>query len=661
MITELILSVLLPFTLGFNRSLGTEPKSDRCEITQGVSGDALLFNGFTSRLVIPANQAPTPENSFTVDVWFCPAAFPKSPCPIVCKQNDTTLQGFSLYIDARGHVHFRVGDGKIQWEATYAQALQLQQWSRLTCSFDAGKTLRLAVNGREVAQNPISLSSVPTAGMTMWVGRTPVRTVSEYENDDVRIYSSLDGALDELQLTDGIAAYQQVLDQQFRRPEAPSFEPRILPSGPTEALAFGSWYIPLKFYKQWDEQWRGDTPDVVVGFGEQRPFRVVFWRGIAYAPCFVTEKGNWMSNEFVERMKVTKWGCCESMSDKHADFSSVRILENTPARTVVLWRNAPVGVNQQFPYQEEESQWGDWSEETYIFYPDGVGVRKMDVWSSNLTDWYEWCQSLQVLHPYQRPEDVLDGSKIMSVAAMDGNAKTFGWDWNVKQTQHEPSIPHANIQVTYLKSQWNPFLILDDRDGPNENGTEGPQIDRYAGKWSAFSAFPWRNHWPVVQDYVIGRYATVADGPAHTYTATQYNAAYYKDEVSGKMTKLMLCGCTNQDAAGLLPLAKSWLRAPKMYLGKQEITYDLTERAYRVNQASGRMDLRVEASADQPVCGLCVVVDGWKGGDIEGISVDGQPLKATQYAVGRHVSYNGDRLVVWLDLNLSRQSLIVLK
>lgn len=661
MIAELFLSALLPFSLSFDQGMSSEPKSDRCEITQGVVGDALLFNGFTSRLVIPSEQTPTPDGSFTVDVWFCPVAFPKSPCPIVCKQDDATLQGFSLYIDARGRVHFRVSDGENKYETYSNQSLQLQQWSRLTCSFEAGKLLCLAINGREVGRHPMALNAVPTAGMAMWVGRTPVRTVSEYENDNVRIYSSLDGVLDELRLTDGVETYRQVLGQEFSRPVAPQFEPRILPSGPTEALTFGSWYIPLKFYKQWDEQWRGDTPDVVIGFGEQRPFRVVFWRGIAYAPCFVTEKGNWMSNEFVERQKVTKWGCCESMSDKHADFSSVRILENTPARTVVLWRNAPVGVNQQFPYQDEESQWGDWSEETYIFYPDGVGVRKMDVWSSNLTDWYEWCQSLQVLHPNQRPEDVLDGGKIMSVASMDGNAKTFGWDWSVKRTQHEPSIPHANIQVTYLKSKWNPFLILDDRAGPNENGSDGPQIDRYAGKWSDFSAFPWRNHWPVVQDYVIGRYATVADGPAHTYTATQYNAAYYKDETSGKMTKLMLCGCTDQDAVGLLPLAKSWLRAPKMFLDNQEVDYDLTERAYRIKRVSGRLDIRVDASAEHPACGICLLVDGWKGGEVREIMVDGKPLRTTQYAVGHHVAYDGEHLVVWLDLNLTQPTRLVLK
>ena len=46
------------------------------------------------------------------------------------------------------------------------------------------------------------------------------------------------------------------------------------------------------------------------------------------------------------------------------------------------------------------------------------------------------------------------------------------------------------------------------------------------------------------------------------------------------MTKLMLCGCTEGDAADLLPLAKSSLRAPKMTLSGKDVPYDVTQRAY---------------------------------------------------------------------------------
>jgi hypothetical protein len=609
----------------------------------GVEGKAAFFDGINSRIVIPAADVPQPERGFVLDVWVCPVAFPKSPCPIACRQNNEYPDGWSLWLDNRGYVHFQVALAGEWFSAESSVAIELRQWSRITAIFHNGSAIRLAIDGKEVAKTAMELPGLKVSQYPLWIGRTPKRTPSFLENQSIPIYSSFDGAIDEFRISGDKALYKKILAEKFVRPVPPEFEQRRLPSGPSE-LAFGAWYIPLKYYKAWDEQWRGETPDVVVGFGPEKPFKVVFWRGISYAPCFVTEKDNWMSNEFIERQKVTGWGCPESMSDKHADFSSVRILENTPARTVILWRNAPVGVNQKFPYQSEETQWGDWSEETYIFYPDGHGVRKMDLWSSDLDSWYEWCQSLQVLHPDQRPEDVLDASRIMSVAAMDGRSKTFGWDFSGTPRQTEASIPGANIQVTYLKSVWNPYLILDDRPGLNENKGDGPEIVRYAGRWSEYSDFPWRNHWPVAQDYVIGRYAAVADAPSHTYTSTQYNAPFYKD--SKKMTKLMMCGCTDGDAVDLLPLAKSWLRAPKMYCGGSEVKYDITQRAY-VLDAPASLSLKLEASAENPVCGLCLIVKKWEDGDVSSVLVNGAPAA---FKAGRHQSWEGETLILWMDI-----------
>ena len=685
----------------------------------GVSGEAAFFDGFDSRIVVPAADVPAPEKYFTVDVWVCPIAFPKSPCPVACRQRTDAPGGWSLWLDALGQVHFQVASAGEWVEVCSPKGLPLRQWSRLTAFFRAGSGLFLAVDGKEVGKQPLELPSVEQAPYDLWIGRTQVRTPSFYENKSIPIYSSLDGALDELRIYDDKNAYKSILKEKFERPAAPGpdvpgFEERILPSGPS-TLDFGAWYIPLKFYPAFDNRWRGSLDDLVVGFGEEQPWKVVFWHGISYAPCFVTEKGNWMCNEFIERSKVTGWGCPESMSDKHADFSSVRIVENTPARTVVVWRNLPVGVNQKIPYQSEETLWGDCSEETYIFYPDGTGIRKMDLWTSNPNDWYEWCQSLQVLHPSQRPEDVLDASRIMSVAAMDGSSAEYGWNFEGKPRQSEPSLLGANIQVTYLGSDWNPYLILEDGSGVNEKGEpagllnekgqSGPRIDRYAGHWSEFSDFPWRNHWPVAQDYVIGRYACTPDAPSHTYTATQYNAPHSLVQISPRglsglgrndnsspsvissspsvissaaekspsyrtsvipssggaresppstwlMTKLMLCGCTRGDAASLLPLAKSWLRAPRMTLDGADVPYDITQRAYVVSSFPAPTgNLKVEASPDQPANGLCLIIPGVK--DLpSGIKVDGADFK--DFKAGIRTSWDGPTLILWLPVTSDR-------
>ena len=640
----------------------------------GVEGQAAFFDGFDSRIIVPAAEVKAPERYFTVDVWVCPMAFPKSPCPVVCRQRADAPGGWSLWLDALGKVHFSVASAGEWVEACSPKGLPLREWSRLTASFRPGSGLFLAIDGREVAKQPLELPSVEQADYDLWIGRTQVRTPSFFENKNIPIYSSFDGAIDELRIYDDKNAWKAVLKEKFIRPAAPEtdvpgFEARVLPSGP-DSLAFGAWYMPLKYYKAFDDRWRGSLDDIVVGFGPEQPWKVVFWKGISYAPCFVTEKGNWMCNEFIERKKVTGWGCPESMSDKHADFSSVRIVENTPARTVVVWRNLPVGVNQKIPYQSEESGWGDCSEETYIFYPDGTCVREMKLWSSHLDEWYEWSQSLQVLHPSQRPEDVLDASRIMSVAAMDGRSETYGWDFDSEASQFGATIPGANIQVSYLGSRWNPYLILEDGDGINEKGGTGPRIDRYVGRWSEFSDFPWRNHWPVAQDYVIGRYACVPDAPSHTYTATQYNAPH---SIEGNMmTKLMLCGCTEGDAADLLPLAKSWLRAPRMTLAGREVPYDLTQRAYvceiSPRASLGRNDnssvissgpsvissgvekslsLRLEASADHPANGVCLILPGVGSAPRE-VKVNGTPLPG--FKAGVHPAWDGPSLILWLPL-----------
>ncbi len=673
MIASLILQAALTTLLSLSFDDGSVP---------GVNGQAALFDGFDSRIVIPAADVSVPDKSFTVDVWVCPISFPKSPCPVVCRQQNDAPGGWSLWLDAWGKAHFQVASAGEWVEVCSQSGLPLRQWSRLTAVFRSGCSIRLAVNGEQVDKKVVKCTSVEQAGYDIWIGRTPVPSPSFLENKSIPIYSSFDGALDELRICPDKDIYKNVLKQEFNRPQAPGtdvpgFEERILPSGP-DNLAFGAWQIPLKFYQAFDRRWRGNMPDVVVGFGKEQPWKVVFWKGISYAPCFVTEKGNWFCNEFIERAKVTKWGCPESMSDKHADFSSIRIVENNPARSVVVWRSIPVGLNQKIPFQSEETQWGDCSEETYIFYPDGACVRKMEVWTSAPGAWMEWSQSLEVLHPFQRPEDVLDASHIMSVAAMDGRSEVYGWNFEGNRKQDCPSLDGANIQVTYLKSEWNPFLILEDGDGFNEKGGRGPRIDRYAGRWSDYSDFPWRNHWPVTQDYVIGRYACVADAASQTYTATQYNAPHsveciipgslpvvynpgieprYTSKVSPeelsstwKITKLMLCGCTKDDAADLLPLAKSWLRAPKMTFNGEEVEYDVTQRAYVIDispRASlGRDDsFVVEASEEHPAHGHCIIIKGVSETP-SAITVNGKDFAG--FKAGIHQAWDGPSLVLWL-------------
>ncbi|MCX6877568.1 MAG: Ig-like domain-containing protein, partial [Verrucomicrobia bacterium] len=618
----------------------------------GASGSGLKCDGFSTRLVVPLAEAPKLTGPLSIEAWFAPQAFPWAWCAIAAQQADTPA-GYSLRIDPEGHLGLMVAvDGK--WQNCQSEAkLPLMQWSHVAATFDPARGIALYINGKPAGQLALA-GTLTTATTDLWIARNRKREPCLFESEGVPVYCSLDGILDEVKIHKACLSGAEI-EQSFtanKPADAPALVARRLPSGPENSGKFGAFYTPLKFCEEWDAQWRGDGPDVVVAF-DHAAFRMVCWRGISYAPCFVTEKGNWMSNEFVERKWDTGTGCFESMSDKQARFSHVKILENSDARAVVFWRNSPVGVNYQQKYVNEETGWGDWSEETYTVYPDGVAVRKVVLWSGNLTEWHEWCQSLQILHPGQRPEDVLDARRIMSVANMAGERKTFGWD-SGPGGMFYPTLPGANIQVTYLNSKFNPFLVLDDRDGVNDHGGRGPDIFRHGGAWSKYSAFPWRNHWPVTQVPIIGRYAVAPDHTSQTYTATQYSAPY--ELTDHHMTKIMLCGLTDKDAGDLLPLARSWLHAPQAKLVGESFHndgYDPTQRAYVFRCKDfghpTRLEIELDANAQSPLNNLCLVVANWGTADAR-LELDGQAIaRGKGVRMGHRETLESTDLIVWIE------------
>ena len=63
------------------------------------------------------------------------------------------------------------------------------------------------------------------------------------------------------------------------------------------------------------------------------------------------------------------------MSDKHNRYSHVRVIENHNARVVVHWRYALTDLFYTISSPDPMTGWGDWVDEYYYIYPDGVAVR----------------------------------------------------------------------------------------------------------------------------------------------------------------------------------------------------------------------------------------------------------------------------------------------
>ena len=115
--------------------------------------------------------------------------------------------------------------------------------------------------------------------------------------------------------------------------------------------------------------------------------RLVFWQGTNYVPAWVTGDGKWYTDEFMET-----WGegCpgagdCEPMSDKQSRYSRASIIESSPARAIVHWRYSLADARTYLGgHPDPLTGWTDWGDETWTVYPDGVAIRKQELWSSGV-------------------------------------------------------------------------------------------------------------------------------------------------------------------------------------------------------------------------------------------------------------------------------------
>jgi len=467
----------------------------------------------------------------------------------------------------------------------------------------------------------------------------------------------IDGLLDEIKIYDRALTAEQMKGD-FQKIKPPVSKPlawRQLPAGPENVNTFGAFYVNLDYSPEWDKLFRSTSPDVVVTF-DHLDGRIVCWRGISYNPCLVTENGNWFSNEFMER--GTPLGCGELMSDKQARYSHVKILENNDARVVLFWRNSPSDIAYNPPNPDEKNLgWGDWSDEYWVIYPDGVAVRKVIMWSSYFDDGHEWCQSLPIIKPDQRPEDVLDEKNFLSLANLAGQSRTYTWpppsDDYSKWSFKNPEVPDPNIQIVNYKSKLKPFLILPDNNprikfAPFENRKRPMDGEMYRMSMPLNSDFFWWNHWPVSQLPNEGRVSEYPDRPAHSFTSTQDCDPYETTENS--ITKTMLCGLTDEKIEELIPLGRSWCQPPdlKILAGNYVYDgYDQTQRAFVVDCLEPTtMKIALSSNELSPIVNPAFVVKDW-GNAVPALKLDGR--KYEDFRFGYNERIDGTDLIVWID------------
>jgi hypothetical protein len=480
------------------------------------------------------------------------------------------------------------------------------------------------------------------------------------------IWYSLDGILDEVAIYDRCLTAEEVqaADASAHAPAGAVLPWAVLPSGPPGAGPFGAYYCTLKYEDTWDRLRRiGPDSDVVVRF-DASPMRLVFWQGTSYIPVWVTENGKWYTDEFLETWGsgCTDGGDCEPMSDKQDRYSHANILESSDARVVIHWRYALAEVEHYLgAHPDPLTGWFDWADEYWTVYPDGIAIRKqvlhptaykpsevaLPAHSQTLP--FEWQESIVISGPGQSPDDNIN-LDALTIANMKGETATYTWLRKTPGSRGEPHAPESidkpqdpNIQVVNLKSAWKPFEIA-----PPAHTTF--KVFKNSSPYFTFGCW---NHWPIAQIASSTRPCVAVDRASHTSLSHIYWDACAMTDNS--VTKLLLDGLTTQSAAELVPLAKSWLSAPKVDVegeAFQSEGYDPAQRAFIVVRNSAgslaALVLTLQASGSSPVLNPAIVVKNW-GDEAAQLKVNGKPVNwGTDFRHGHVRKLDGTDLIVWV-------------
>jgi hypothetical protein len=166
--------------------------------------------------------------------------------------------------------------------------------------------------------------------------------------------------------------------------------------------------------------------------------------------------------------------------------------------------------------------------------------------------------------------------------------------------------------------------------------------------------FPAYNHWPESLVSSDGRFVQAADRTTSWSISQNYPPEH--DEGNGYSWVALLYGATFGEPTSLVPLARSWNRAPELQVrsgGAESRGYDIGQRAYTLRCTAtggcGDLGFEIAASVERPLANALLVIEGF-GDGAAAVSVNGQRLdEGPGLRLGRRRTMQGTDLIVWLE------------
>jgi hypothetical protein len=632
----------------------------------GVKGSAFKFDGFSSYIESMSgpfrneNEEIDFPEEISIEAWISLGAYPWNWAPILTIGR-YKITGFYFGVDSRGRVGFHMSDATSVWHEVNSKinpdtklGMELNKWYHVAGTYSKENGLAIYVNGE--LQNTYNNFTFDygivygniSKGFRMGMNREPLPP-----SDPIRDWATypsqytFDGIVDELKIYKTALTAEEISKnyKSVKLQNEPHFSPRKFPKVKSSGR-FAANYTRLNYYPEWDALWPvGDHMDVVVQFDEL-PTKVMFWRGTRYSACLVSENGKWLADQ--SRETGCNWflsdapredlptGCIEHMSDTQTRSSRVAIIEDNAARKVINWRYLQMDVKFRQLDLPNNTKFGEWGNEEYYIYPDGVAVRHV------LPGRGGWQETIFLNEPGTRPEDNVE-LEAATLLNMKGESKNYSWE----KGYPEYDLEDANIQIINMKSEYKPFIIF-----------------REGGGWEVFnlevrpeySHFPWWNHWPVAQIQSDGRSASAADRAAHSSLSwgdPNGDAALY--------------GMTNKDPQDLVMLARSWNYPPELKIksaGFKSMGYEYRQRAYifesSANAAS--LELTLDGNDKSPIYNPAFVIKNWAPENIT-LTVNGEKVPAGKnFRYDREYDISGmPTTIVWIKLKTKDTADFILK
>jgi hypothetical protein len=224
---------------------------------------------------------------------------------------------------------------------------------------------------------------------------------------------------------------------------------------------------------------------------------------------------------------------------------------------------------------------------------------------------------------------------------LEGDYKVYDWVKGPPDNVEEPE--GQCIQYINYTGQYKPVTIGDFQ-----------WSNVYGGELTEYAVFPTWNHWPVAQMPSDGRYATYPDRSAHS-SLTHVGPSIYEEVLDGPTPyyqKILMEGMLDWEPQQLVPLARSWMNAPKLSeLSGADGAYDPTQRAYVLQLSSGSIDFTIDASVNSPMINPAFVIKGWGDRTAAKLKVNGSSIaEGPGFRQGTHRDTDGSLTkVIWLE------------